>query len=53
VISLRRGFCSALTFVGLHSKDCGCCAALEECWGLDMRRRLEEHEIQQSSDDAA
>ena len=66
MISLRRGLCSALTFVGLHSKDCGCCAALEECWGLDMRRRLEElneqanqsakpveHEIQQSSDDAA
>jgi hypothetical protein len=66
VISLRRGFCSALTFVGLHSQDCEHCTAIEKCWGLDMRRRLAElneqanqsakaveHEIQRSSNDAA
>jgi hypothetical protein len=33
VISLRLGFCSALTFVGLHSQDCQRRAALKNAAG--------------------
>lgn len=39
---LRHRICAVLTLLRLHSQDCEHCGALQECWGLDMRRRLME-----------
>lgn len=30
----------------MHESDCDHCKSLQECWGIDMRRRLEELEPQ-------
>jgi hypothetical protein len=41
-IYVRRGLCTALNLLKLHRQDCEHCAVLEDCRGLDMRRRLQE-----------
>ena len=42
VMKLRRLLCNALSFVRMHRPDCEHCNSVEECWGIDMRKRLQE-----------
>jgi hypothetical protein len=41
-MNLRHLLCRALTFVRIQEPFCDHCKALQECWGIDMRRRLAE-----------
>jgi len=41
-VKVRRWICTALALAKLHSADCNRCGEFEECWGDDIRKRLEE-----------
>lgn len=41
-MNLRPLLCSALSFLRIHPPDCEHCNTVQECWGTDMRKRLEE-----------
>jgi hypothetical protein len=42
IMSLRRLLCNVLAVLKMHHQDCDHCNALQECWGIDMRKRLED-----------
>lgn len=47
---MRRWICTALEFAKLHRADCERCGRFEECWGEEVRKRLEElRQIERSS----
>ena len=39
---LRRLACNTSSFLILRRPNCDRCNALEDCWGIDMRKRLKE-----------
>jgi len=39
---LRRLVCNVLAVLKMHRQDCDHCNTLQACWGIDMRKRLEE-----------
>lgn len=41
-MKLKLLLCKGLGVLKMHGADCSHCNALQECWGLDMKRRLEE-----------
>jgi len=41
-MNLGHLLCRALAVLRLREPVCDHCNALQECWGIDMRRRLEE-----------
>ena len=41
-MNLRHVLCKGLTVLRMHDPDCDHCYVLQECWGIDMRKRLEE-----------
>lgn len=49
LVLVKRSLCRLLIFLHLHSIDCERCSAFNECWGDDMRKRLEELRLAQSS----
>src|SRR5207302_192067 len=42
IVRWRRWFCFLLNFVRLARPDCEHCNQYVECWGTDMRKRLDE-----------
>lgn len=66
-VKVRRWLCTALDYARLHRADCEECGRLQQCWGEDIRKRLEQlreferpsrelilpRETKHSSDDAA
>lgn len=48
-MTLRRLLCAALSLLKIHEPDCDHCDVLQECWGIDMRKRLEELRPQQQN----
>src|SRR5207302_5536587 len=42
IVRWRRWFCFLLNFVRLARPDCEHCNEYVECWGTDMRKRLDE-----------
>jgi len=48
---LRRLVCIVLAVLKMHRQDCDHCSALQECWGIDMRKRLEELAKQEQAPD--
>jgi hypothetical protein len=52
-VKVRRWLCTALGFAKLHPVDCQRCGRFEECWGNDIRKRLEElREFERGSSEA-
>ena len=41
-MQLRRLLCGVSSFLVMRRPACDDCHTLENCWGLDMRKRLEE-----------
>jgi hypothetical protein len=41
-MNLRHLLCKGLVVLKMHDPGCTYCSALQSCWGLDMRKRLEE-----------
>jgi hypothetical protein len=41
-MKLRHLLCKATIVLKIRDLDCDYCKALQACWGIDMRRRLEE-----------
>ena len=41
-MKLRRLICNVSSFLIMRRPNCDRCNALEDCWGIDMRKRLEE-----------
>jgi hypothetical protein len=41
-VSIRLRLCNFLTAIKLHNPDCQKCAGFRECWGEEIRKRLEE-----------
>lgn len=66
-VKVRRWLCTALEYAGLHRADCEKCGRFQQCWGEEIRKRLEQlreferpsHELilprenKRSNDDAA
>lgn len=38
----RRWYCAILSFLRIHSNDCEHCNLLPECWGNDVKKRLQD-----------
>jgi hypothetical protein len=41
-MKLRHLLCKATIVLKMRDLDCDYCKVLQACWGIDMRRRLEE-----------
>ena len=39
---LRHLLCKAMFVLKVRDLNCDHCKALQECWGIDMRKRIEE-----------
>jgi len=42
LMNLRHLLCRVSAVLGIHEPVCDHCNVLQECWGIDMRKRLEE-----------
>jgi hypothetical protein len=41
-MKLRHLLCKVMVLLKIRDLNCDDCKALQACWGIDMRRRLEE-----------
>ena len=48
-VNFRLWLCYFLKVVGMHKPDCQKCARFEECWGDEIRKRLEELRQQETA----
>jgi hypothetical protein len=48
-MTLRHLLCKVSAVLKMHRADCNHCNALQECWGLDMPRRLAELSKQEAA----
>jgi hypothetical protein len=48
LMRLRHLLCKAMIVLKIGDLNCNHCKALQACWGIDMRRRLEELRPQES-----
>jgi len=39
---VRRLLCNVLAVLKMHSQDCDHCKVHQDCWGIDIRKRLQE-----------
>jgi hypothetical protein len=46
---VRHVLCKVLLLLRMHRPDCEHCADLQECCGDEMRKRLEELRLQETS----
>jgi hypothetical protein len=48
-MTVTRLLCTVSAVLKMHSQDCDHCKALRDCWGIDMRKRLQELATQEQA----